>query len=73
MSDSWEFRKSVKSSGLRRIVEDGNFLQSLIAKLDMQLSTGQDIPATETLSFIETTLSQMGGDCESLANVLNLE
>lgn len=73
MNDSWEFRKNVKSSGLRRIVEDGNFLQSLITKLDLQLSTGQDILATETLSFIETTLSQMDSDCESLENALNLE
>lgn len=73
MSDSWEFRKSIKRSALKRIVEDGNFLQSLIAKLDLQLSTGQDILATETLSFIETSLSQMDSDCESLENALNLE
>lgn len=73
MRDSWEFRGDIKRSALKRIVEDGNFLQSLITKLDLQLSTGQDILATETLSFIETTLSQMDSDCESLENALNLE
>lgn len=73
MSNSWEFRNSVKQDALKRIVADGNFLQSLVSRLDLQLSTGQEIDATETLSFIETTLSQMDADCTSLENALDLE
>ena len=73
MSNSWEFSRSVKRDALKRIVADGNFLQSLVSKLDLQLSTNQETDATETLSFIETTLSQMDADCTSLENALNFE
>ncbi len=73
MGNSWEFSRSVKRDALKRIVADGNFLQSLVSKLDLQLSTSQETDAAETLSFIETTLSQMDADCTSLENALNFE
>ncbi len=73
MGDSWEFRNSIKRDVLKRIVADGNFLQSLVSKLDLQLSTDQETDALETLSFIGTTLSQMDADSTSLANALHFE
>lgn len=73
MSSTWEFKHSIKRNSLKRIVEDGNFLQSLITKLDMQLSTEQESSVQETLTFIETTLSQLDSDCAAIQNVLDIE
>ena len=72
MSNKWEHTDSIKRTALKRIVEDGNLLQSLISQLDLQLSTGQEAKATDTLSFMLITISQMDSHCTSLENALNI-
>lgn len=72
-NNTWEFRQDIKRNALKRIVQDGNSLQSLISILDLQLSTDQNDNAIETLSFIETVLTQMDADCGSLGTALNYE
>lgn len=72
MSNKWELTDSIKRTALKRIVEDGNLLQSLISQLDLQLSTGQEAKATDTLSFMLITISQMDSHCTSLENALNI-
>ena len=73
MINKWEFRQEIKRNALKRIVQDGNSLQSLISVLDLQLSTDQTDDAGETLSFIETVLTQMDADCRSLDAALDYE
>lgn len=73
MTNKWEFRQEIKRNALKRIVQDGNSLQSLISVLDLQLSTDQNDNAGETLSFIETVLTQMDADCRSLDAALDYE
>lgn len=72
MSNKWELTDSIKRTALKRIVEDGNLLQSLISQLDLQLSTGQEAKATDTLSFMLIIISQMDSHCTSLENALNI-
>lgn len=72
-NNTWEIRQDIKRNALKRIVQDGNSLQSLISILDLQLSTDQNDNASETLSFIETVLNQMDADCTSLDTALNYE
>ena len=72
MSNKWELTDSIKRTALKRIVEDGNLLQSLISQLDLQLSTGQETKATDTLSFMLIIISQMDSHCTSLENALNI-
>ena len=72
MSNKWELTDSIKRTALKRIVEDGNLLQSLISQLDLQLSTGQEAKATDTLSFMLIVISQMDSHCTSLENALNI-
>lgn len=73
MINNWEFRQEIKRNALKRIVQDGNSLQSLIGVLDLQLSTDQKDDAVETLSFIETVLTQTDADCRSLDAALDYE
>jgi len=73
MINNWEFRQDIKRNALKRIVQDGNSLQSLIGVLDLQLSTDQKDDAVETLSFIETVLTQTDADCRSLDAALDYE
>ena len=73
MINNWEFRQDIKRNALKRIVQDGNSLQSLISILDLQLSTDQNDNASETLSFIETVLTQTDADCRSLDAALDYE
>lgn len=73
MINNWEFRQEIKRNALKRIVQDGNSLQSLISVLDLQLSTDQKDDAVETLSFIETILTQTDADCRSLDAALDYE
>ncbi len=73
MINNWEFRQEIKRNALKRIVQDGNSLQSLIGVLDLQLSTDQKDDAVETLSFIETILTQTDADCRSLDAALDYE
>lgn len=72
MSNTWELKESIKRTALKRIVADGNLLQSLISQLDLQLSTGQEEKATDTLSFMLITISQMDSHCTSLENAFNI-
>lgn len=73
MINNWEFRQDIKRNALKRIVQDGNSLQTLIGVLDLQLSTDQKDDAVETLSFIETVLTQTDADCRSLDAALDYE
>ena len=73
MINNWEFRQDIKRNALKRLVQDGNSLQSLIGVLDLQLSTDQKDDAVETLSFIETVLTQTDADCRSLDAALDYE
>ena len=72
MSNTWELKDSIKRTALKRIVADGNLLQFLISQLDLQLSTGQETKATDTLSFMLITISQIDSQCTSLENVLTI-
>lgn len=72
MSNTYEFKDSIKRTALKRIVADGNCLQSLISQLDLELSTGQEAKATDTLSFMLITISQIDSHCTSLENALSL-
>jgi len=71
MCNDWDFQETIKHNALKRLVEDGNLLQSLISKLDLQLSTNQESNIYETLAFISTTLSQTDADCTSLESALH--
>lgn len=72
MSNTYELKDSIERTALKRIVADGNCLQSLISQLDLELSTGQEAKAADILSFMLITISQIDSHCTSLENALNL-
>lgn len=70
---SWDLNSSVRQVLVKRIVEDGNLIQQLISKIDLQLSTDQLESAQDTLNYLEATLAQLDADCGSLALTITTE
>lgn len=73
MASIWEINHSIKQMAIKRIVEDGNLIQQLIAKIDLQLSTDQDDYVEGTLNYLETAIEQLDADCSALSVTLNSE
>ena len=67
----WELRNAIQQSAMKRIVEDGNLVQQLISKIDLQISTDQKSKATETMQYIQHALEQLDADCAALYNVID--
>jgi len=69
----WEFNDAIQQSAMKRIVEDGNLLQSLISKLDLELGTGERKAVDDTISCIGVALSQLDANCTALQNILDIK
>ena len=54
---NWELCNAIRQSSMKRIVEDGNLIQQLISKIDLQISTDQKSEAVETLSLAANNLT----------------
>lgn len=69
---NWELRNTIQQSAMKRIVEDGNLIQQLISKIDLQISTDQKSKATETMQYMQHVLEQLDADCAALYNVIDV-
>lgn len=67
----WELRNAIQQSAMKRIVEDGNLVQQLISKIDLQISTDQKSGASETMQYMQQVLEQLDADCAALYNVID--
>ncbi len=68
---NWELRNAIQQSCTKRIVEDGNLVQQLISKIDLQISTDQKSKAAETIQYIQCALEQLDADCAALYNTID--
>lgn len=68
--DDWKLRNAIQQVSMKRIVEDGNLIQQLISKIDLQISTDQKSEATETMQYMQHALEQLDADCAALYNVI---
>lgn len=68
---NWELRNAIQQSSMKRIVEDGNLIQQLISKIDLQMSTDQKSEAVETMQYMQHVLEQLDADFTALCNTID--
>lgn len=68
---NWELCNAIQQSSMKRIVEDGNLIQQLISKIDLQISTDQKSEAVETMRYMQYVLEQLDADFTALCNVMD--
>lgn len=68
--NTWNSNESLSRISMRRLIEDSELLQSIATKLDLQLSTGQFIEASETMSMIEAVIVHLEASCSTLNFVI---
>ena len=68
---NWELCNAIRQSSMKRIVEDGNLIQQLISKIDLQISTDQKSEAVETMQYMQYVLEQLDADFNALCNAMD--
>ena len=58
---------------MRRIVDDGNLIQSLIFKLDMLVSESNFDKAYDTLDILQSASDQLSSDSEMIFNLFDFD
>ena len=68
---NWELCNAIRQSYMKRIVEDGNLIQQLISKIDLQISTDQKSEAVEIMQYMPYVLEQLNADFNALCNAMD--